>query len=148
MATDAIEAIMQKDQEPLTLRRRRLPIGAEVFPGSGVHFRVWSTRAQCVEVVIEDGAASRELPEVADLGITLIEVMPVADFVGRFGWSYDGVDLVHESIAVSTDLEGRSGACRDIAVTSTVHNDLRFDQHLYVLYVAWLYTCLPPLETR
>src|SRR3954451_12902967 len=38
-------------------------------------------------------AASRELPELAALGITCIELMPVADFPGRFGWGYDGVDL-------------------------------------------------------
>ncbi|MGE5231845.1 MAG: malto-oligosyltrehalose trehalohydrolase [Deltaproteobacteria bacterium] len=38
-------------------------------------------------------AAARELPALAELGITLIEVMPVADFPGRFGWGYDGVDL-------------------------------------------------------
>jgi maltooligosyltrehalose trehalohydrolase len=38
-------------------------------------------------------AASRELPELAGAGITLIEVMPIADFAGRYGWGYDGVDL-------------------------------------------------------
>ena len=38
-------------------------------------------------------AAAAELPELARLGITLIEVMPVAEFEGRFGWGYDGVDL-------------------------------------------------------
>jgi maltooligosyltrehalose trehalohydrolase len=38
-------------------------------------------------------AASLELPELARIGITLIEVMPVAEFDGRFGWGYDGVDL-------------------------------------------------------
>ncbi|HZS09205.1 MAG TPA: malto-oligosyltrehalose trehalohydrolase [Blastocatellia bacterium] len=38
-------------------------------------------------------AATRELDELAALGITLLEVMPVADFPGRFGWGYDGVDL-------------------------------------------------------
>jgi maltooligosyltrehalose trehalohydrolase len=37
--------------------------------------------------------AARELPELAALGITGIEVMPVAEFPGRFGWGYDGVDL-------------------------------------------------------
>jgi hypothetical protein len=58
MATDEIEAIMQKDREPQTLRRRRLSIAAEVFPGSGVHCRVWSTRAQRVEIVLEGEAAS------------------------------------------------------------------------------------------
>ena len=38
-------------------------------------------------------AAARELPALAELGITCLEVMPVADFPGRFGWGYDGVDL-------------------------------------------------------
>jgi maltooligosyltrehalose trehalohydrolase len=38
-------------------------------------------------------AAARELPELAAAGITLIEMMPVADFPGRFGWGYDGVNL-------------------------------------------------------
>lgn len=38
-------------------------------------------------------AAAAQLPELARLGITLIEVMPVAEFEGRFGWGYDGVDL-------------------------------------------------------
>jgi maltooligosyltrehalose trehalohydrolase len=38
-------------------------------------------------------AAARELPELARLGITVLEVMPVADFPGDFGWGYDGVDL-------------------------------------------------------
>ncbi len=38
-------------------------------------------------------AAARELPALADLGVTVVEVMPVADFPGRFGWGYDGVNL-------------------------------------------------------
>ena len=38
-------------------------------------------------------AAIRELPELAGLGITVLELMPAADFVGRFGWGYDGVNL-------------------------------------------------------
>src|SRR5271163_1945200 len=38
-------------------------------------------------------AASRELPALAELGITCLEIMPVAEFSGRFGWGYDGVDL-------------------------------------------------------
>ena len=37
-------------------------------------------------------AAARELPELARIGITVIEVMPVADFAGEFGWGYDGVN--------------------------------------------------------
>ncbi|MGE3539746.1 MAG: malto-oligosyltrehalose trehalohydrolase [Candidatus Tectimicrobiota bacterium] len=38
-------------------------------------------------------AAAAELPELARLGITGVEVMPVADFPGNFGWGYDGVNL-------------------------------------------------------
>jgi len=162
---------------------RRFPIGAEVLPRGGVHFRVWAPKRCRVDVVLEGGgstelaaepggyfsgavpeardgslyrfrldgagafpdpasryqpegphgasqvvdparfrwsdsawpgaalegqviseihigtftregtwaAAMRELPELAEAGITAIEVMPVADFPGRFGWGYDGV---------------------------------------------------------
>ncbi|WP_020468543.1 malto-oligosyltrehalose trehalohydrolase [Zavarzinella formosa] len=38
-------------------------------------------------------SAAERLPELADLGITAVEVMPVADFPGAFGWGYDGVSL-------------------------------------------------------
>jgi maltooligosyltrehalose trehalohydrolase len=38
-------------------------------------------------------AAAAQLEALADLGITTIEMMPVADFAGRFGWGYDGVNL-------------------------------------------------------
>ncbi len=169
---------------------RRLPVGAEVQPGGGVHFRVWAPRRRQVEVLLEgipratqiiplvpekdgyfsgivagacpgmlyrfrlDGAdgpfpdpasrfqpqgphgpsrivdpagypwndagwrgvalpgqvmyelhigtftpegtweaARRELRELADIGITVVEIMPVAEFPGRFGWGYDGVAL-------------------------------------------------------
>jgi maltooligosyltrehalose trehalohydrolase len=172
-------------------QHRRLPVGAEVQAGGGVHFRVWAPRRKHVAVVLETGssrervtfalppetgghyagviadarpgtlyrfqldddtnlypdpasrfqpqgphgpsqvidpssfawtdtfwrgvpcagqvlyemhigtftregtweAASRELPELAAAGITVLEVMPVADFPGRFGWGYDGVNL-------------------------------------------------------
>jgi 1,4-alpha-glucan branching enzyme/maltooligosyltrehalose trehalohydrolase len=36
-------------------------------------------------------AAAARLRELADIGITAVELMPVADFAGRFGWGYDGV---------------------------------------------------------
>src|SRR5215212_2658766 len=38
-------------------------------------------------------AAAEQLPELAATGITVVEMMPVADFTGEFGWGYDGVDL-------------------------------------------------------
>jgi maltooligosyltrehalose trehalohydrolase len=36
--------------------------------------------------------AARRLPYLQALGITILELMPIADFPGRFGWGYDGVN--------------------------------------------------------
>ncbi|MCA9226680.1 MAG: malto-oligosyltrehalose trehalohydrolase [Planctomycetales bacterium] len=52
----------------------------EMHVGTFTHEGTWS-------------AAARQLEELASLGVTLIEMMPVADFPGRFGWGYDGVNL-------------------------------------------------------
>lgn len=38
-------------------------------------------------------AAAEKLPLLKESGLTLLEMMPVADFPGRFGWGYDGVNL-------------------------------------------------------
>ncbi len=36
-------------------------------------------------------SAQSELQHLAETGVTVLEVMPVAEFPGRFGWGYDGV---------------------------------------------------------
>ena len=38
-------------------------------------------------------SAAEQLAELKRIGISVIEVMPIADFPGKFGWGYDGVDL-------------------------------------------------------
>jgi maltooligosyltrehalose trehalohydrolase len=38
-------------------------------------------------------SACERLPRLASLGVTTLEVMPIAEFDGRFGWGYDGVFL-------------------------------------------------------
>ena len=38
-------------------------------------------------------AAIAELSELAALGVTVLEVMPVCEFPGRWNWGYDGVNL-------------------------------------------------------
>jgi maltooligosyltrehalose trehalohydrolase len=167
--------------------RRRLPVGAEVRPGGGVHFRIWAPKRQRVEVVVEPGgrlvldregeegycsgfvaeaaagsryyflldggdyrypdpasrfqpegvhgpsevidpsayswkdagwkgislkgqvlseihlgtftpegtyaAAAEKLSLLKEVGITAVEVMPVAEYAGSYGWGYDGVQL-------------------------------------------------------
>ena len=36
-------------------------------------------------------AAIKHLPHLAELGVTAVELMPLADFMGRRNWGYDGV---------------------------------------------------------
>ena len=36
-------------------------------------------------------AAAEHLPRLRDAGITVVQMMPVAEFAGEFGWGYDGV---------------------------------------------------------
>ncbi len=38
-------------------------------------------------------AAARQIEELRRIGITMVELMPVAEFPGRWNWGYDGVDL-------------------------------------------------------
>jgi maltooligosyltrehalose trehalohydrolase len=53
-------------------------------------------------------AAARQLPELARIGVTVIEMMPIAEFPGTFGWGYDGVNLYAPSHLYGTpdDLRG------------------------------------------
>jgi maltooligosyltrehalose trehalohydrolase len=39
------------------------------------------------------GGVARELPRLADLGVTAIELMPIAEFPGARNWGYDGALL-------------------------------------------------------
>src|SRR5246500_296533 len=38
-------------------------------------------------------AAVEQLSSLKELGVTVLEIMPIHDFCGRFGWGYDGVDF-------------------------------------------------------
>jgi maltooligosyltrehalose trehalohydrolase len=50
-------------------------------------------------------AAQGRLQYLADLGITHVELMPLATFPGRHGWGYDGVDLYAPHPAYGTPLQ-------------------------------------------
>ena len=39
-------------------------------------------------------AAAERLPRLAELGITVVELMPIAAFAGERGWGYDGVAMM------------------------------------------------------
>ena len=65
-------------------------------------------------------AAIDKLDYLVDLGITHIELMPVAEFSGNRGWGYDGVDLYapHHAYGEPDDLKRLVDAChaRGLAV--------------------------------
>jgi maltooligosyltrehalose trehalohydrolase len=74
-------------------------------------------------------AAMAELPELARLGITALEIMPVADFPGAFGWGYDGVDLyaptrLYGSPADAKAFVDRAHALGLMVILDVVYNHL------------------------
>ncbi len=58
-------------------------------------------------------AAADKLDHLLELGVDMVEIMPVAAFDGRWGWGYDGVDLyaVHEPYGGPEALQRFVDAC-------------------------------------
>ncbi len=74
-------------------------------------------------------AARRELRELAACGVTCVEMMPVADFPGRFGWGYDGVNLFAPTRLYGDPEDLRrfvdeAHACRLAVILDVVYNHL------------------------
>ncbi len=74
-------------------------------------------------------AAIDQLDHLVDLGITHIELMPVAEFSGNRGWGYDGVDLYapHHAYGEPDDLKRLVDACHArglAAILDVVYNHL------------------------
>jgi maltooligosyltrehalose trehalohydrolase len=74
-------------------------------------------------------AAAAEIEELARIGITVIEMMPIAEFPGRRGWGYDGVSLYAPAHIYGTpdDLRffvDRAHACGVAAMLDVVYNHL------------------------
>ncbi|MBC7926474.1 MAG: malto-oligosyltrehalose trehalohydrolase [Bryobacteraceae bacterium] len=113
-----IAAIHERDTYWYSLKGERSPDPASRFQPEGPHgpsqvvdpssFRWtdagWSGVPMNLAVIYElhvgtftqEGtwsAASERLTHLVELGVTVVEVMPVAEFTGRYGWGYDGVGL-------------------------------------------------------
>jgi len=63
-------------------------------------------------------AARSKLQYLADLGITHVELMPLATFPGRHGWGYDGVDLYapHPAYGTPSQLAAFVRSCHDLGL--------------------------------
>jgi maltooligosyltrehalose trehalohydrolase len=58
-------------------------------------------------------AAESKLDYLKDLGVTHVELMPIANFPGKRGWGYDGVDLyaLYQAYGEPEDLKHFVNAC-------------------------------------
>ena len=69
-----------------------LPSGADRFePPSPRELVIYELHVGTFTAEGTFAAAAAHMPELAELGVTAIEIMPVAEFPGARGWGYDGV---------------------------------------------------------
>jgi maltooligosyltrehalose trehalohydrolase len=90
-------------------------------------------------------SAMEKLPLLADAGITTVEVMPVSDFPGRFGWGYDGVFPYAPAHQYGTPDEFRAFVDRAHAVgigivLDVVYNHLGPDGCVFARYAKAYYS--------
>ena len=74
-------------------------------------------------------AAIDRLPELVELGVTAVELMPVAQSPGRWNWGYDGVDLfaVRNTYGEPDDFKAFVDACHSgglAVILDVVYNHL------------------------
>ncbi len=84
-------------------------------------------------------AAIEKLPDLVALGVTTIELMPLADFPGRWNWGYDGVALYAPSRAYGTpdDLRALVDAAHGAGLSvllDAVYNHLGPDGNYFSAY--------------
>jgi len=83
--------------------------------------------------------AQTKLSHLVDLGITHVELMPLATFPGRRGWGYDGVDLFAPFPAYGTpqELAAFVDACHELGLAvllDVVYNHLGPDGNYLARY--------------
>jgi len=95
-------------------------------------------------------AAEREFPRLQELGITVLEIMPINEFGGSFGWGYDGVNLFapYHLYGTPDDLRHMIDAAHRVGlsiVLDVVYNHLGPDGN-YLAQFSPYYFSEPPSE--
>jgi maltooligosyltrehalose trehalohydrolase len=90
-------------------------------------------------------AAATKLPQLAELGITMIELMPVAAFGGSRGWGYDGVLLYtpHPAYGSPDDMKAFIDTAHGLGLMvmlDVVYNHLGLDGNHLATYAPDLFT--------
>jgi maltooligosyltrehalose trehalohydrolase len=91
-------------------------------------------------------AAQGKLAYLSELGVTHVELMPLATFPGRRGWGYDGVDLFAPFPAYGTpsELAGFVRACHSLGLAvllDVVYNHLGPDGNYLAQYGPYFTDC-------
>src|SRR4051794_41807301 len=86
-----------KQDLPMTVSARRLPVGAEVFDG-GTSFRVWAPVRKSVEVVLDDG---RAFPLAAEPGGYFSNLIDGVGAGARYRLRLDGERVVPDPASPS-----------------------------------------------
>jgi len=91
-------------------------------------------------------AAAERLPHLADLGVTAVELMPVAEFSGARGWGYDGVlpYAPHHAYGQPDDLKALIDAAHGhglMVLLDVVYNHFGPDGNYLHLYAPDFFDC-------
>src|SRR4051812_12751600 len=74
---------------------RRLPLGAEMLPGSGVAFRVWAPKRARVSLLLSHDGTEREMPLEA-AGDGFFECVAGDAAAGtRYGYRFEGAEKAY-----------------------------------------------------
>ena len=96
---------------------RRLPVGAEVAPEGGVHFRVWAPRRRRVEVVFEsEGRQAANELRAEDEGYFSAHVRTAAAGM-LYRFRLDGEERLYPDPASRSQPEGPHGPSRVVDPT-------------------------------
>ena len=93
-------------------RHRKLPVGAELLPDGGSHFRVWAPKPKRVELVIEDlpgQGAGRAIAMQAEGNGYYACTCPEAGAGTRYRFRLDGDDKLYPDPASRYQPEGPHG---------------------------------------
>ena len=93
-------------------------------------------------------AAEREFPRLQELGITALEIMPVNEFGGSFGWGYDGVNLFapYHLYGTPDDLRHMIDAAHKVGLTiilDVVYNHLGPDGNYLAEFSKFFFSKTP-----
>ena len=95
-----------------TKPRRRLPVGAEVLPDGGTHFRVWAPRRKSVEVVIESDGAQKAFEMQAEEAGYFSALVAEAGDGALYRFRLEGDDYLYPDPASRFQPEGPHGSSR------------------------------------